>query len=85
MIFVKNSRRGKEVNMINTVSKINLSHSVLFIHMQVKGLICSDLSRLKLETEISLHTTTYHNYPSHRKFSKGSRLSRRLRYMLSFT
>ena len=25
MIFVKNSRGGREVNMINTVSKINLS------------------------------------------------------------
>ena len=25
MIFVKNSRRGREVNMINTLSKINLS------------------------------------------------------------
>ena len=25
MIFVKNSRGGREINMINTVSKINLS------------------------------------------------------------
>ena len=25
MIFVKNSRGGREVNMINTVSKINMS------------------------------------------------------------
>ena len=25
MIFVKNSRGGREVNMINTLSKINLS------------------------------------------------------------
>ena len=25
MIFVKNSRGGREVNMINTVSKINVS------------------------------------------------------------
>ena len=28
MIFVKNSRGGREVNMINTMSKINLSKIV---------------------------------------------------------
>ena len=73
MIFVKNSRGGREVNMINTVSKIVKTQRN---STQLK----TTLKQLALELDIVVTCSPPPHHPTTTNFSATSRPARELKF-----